>query len=153
MVKLRDWKESIAAAGVILSLIFVGYEVRQNTKVARGQARQALAELNQEWLILLSQDPEFNRIFQKVWSTQDELTESEWSRGSFMMTMHLRRLENVFFQYDEGLIDQSALNSYGLQMVAENLNSERFRRYWIGDKWRNGFDPKFVNFLEGKAGF
>lgn len=150
-IRLRDWKEPIAAAGVIVSLLFVGFEVRQNTKVARGQARQALAELNQEWLVLQSQDPEFNRVWNKVWFTNDEPTESEWRRGVMMMTMHLRRLENVFFQYSEGLIDESALHSYGLQ-AAGDLDSQRFRQYWIEGGWRRGFDAGFVAFLETKAG-
>lgn len=43
------WKELLAALGVVLSLIFVGYEIRQNTAVARGQARQELAALNQDF--------------------------------------------------------------------------------------------------------
>lgn len=151
-MKWRDWKELLAAAGVILSLLFVGYEVRQNTKVARAQARQALAELNQEWLVLQSQDPEFNRLWRTLWQAPADLTESEVSRGMFMMTMHLRRLENVYFQYQEGLIDASALNSYGFQTAATDFDSEFFRRYWIEANWREGFDPEFVEFLESEAG-
>lgn len=150
-MKLKDWKEPLAAAGVILSLLFVAYEVRQNTKVARAQTRQALAELNQEWLVLHSQDPEFSRIWNKLWDAPADLTESEGRRGAMMLTMHLRRLENVYFQYQEGLIDASALNSYGLQTAAD-LNSEFFRSYWIEYNWREGFDPEFVEFLESKAG-
>lgn len=39
-----DWLEIVAAFGVILSLLFVGFEIRQNTTIARGQARQDLAQ-------------------------------------------------------------------------------------------------------------
>ena len=48
-----------------------------------------------------------------------------------LLPKHLRRLGNVFFQYQEGLIDESALNSYGFQNVPEFLDSERFRAYWL----------------------
>jgi hypothetical protein len=47
---------------VILSLLFVGFEIRQNTAVARGQARHALAELNQEWRSGF--DPAFVEFFE-----------------------------------------------------------------------------------------
>lgn len=151
-MKLKDWKEPLAAAGVILSLLFVAYEVRQNTKVARAQTRHALAELNQEWLTLHSQDPEFNRVWNKLWVAPADLTESEGRRGAMMMTMHLRRLENVYFQHREGLIDASALNSYGLQTVATDFDSEFFRSYWFEYNWREGFDPEFVEFFESRAG-
>ena len=50
-MKFPEWKEAVAAAGVILSLLFVAYEIRQSTQVARAQARQELAALNQQWLI------------------------------------------------------------------------------------------------------
>ena len=144
-------RETLAALGVIASMVFVGLEIRQNNQLARGQARQALAELNQEWLVLLSQDAEFEALYNKVWYTDAELEDAEWRRASMMMTMHLRRLENVFFQYAESLVDESALQSYGLQTVSQDLATGRFDRYWVEDGWRSGFDPEFVAFLEGQV--
>ena len=40
-------RETLAALGMIASMVFVGLEIQQNNQLARGQARQALAELNQ----------------------------------------------------------------------------------------------------------
>ncbi len=145
-------RETLAALGVIASMVFIGLEIQQNNQLARGQARQALAELNQEWLVLLSQDAEFNAVYNKVWISNEEVSASEWSRGTYMMTLHLRRLENVFFQRSEGLVDESALDSYGLQTIALDFAAERFDRYWIEDEWRAGFDQDFVEFIESRAG-
>ena len=69
-----------------------------------------------------------------------------------MMTLHLRRMENIFFQFSEGLVEESALHSYGLQTAARDMGTPRFRRYWIEDGWRAGFDPDFVAFLEQQIG-
>ena len=148
--KLSSWIESIATIAVVISLLFVGYEIRQNTKLARAQARHALAELNQEWLIYASQN-ETNTIWHKVWYTDEELTPIEWRRGSFLMTIHLRRFENVFFQYSEGFFDKSALSSYGLQDRAV-FQTNRFRRYWVNENWRSGFNSDFVAFFEEDKG-
>ena len=137
----------LANVGVIITLLFVGIEVSQNTRVARGEARQSLADLNQEWLVLLSQDGEFNAIWNKVWLTDDELSPAEWSRGVFMMTLHLRRIENVYFQWLENLVDDSALHSYGLQR-AEYFETDRFNQFWFVEDWRAGFDDRFVDFFE-----
>lgn len=47
-----ELRETVGLVAVVASLVFVGLEIRQNTAVARGQARQNLADLNQEWLRL-----------------------------------------------------------------------------------------------------
>jgi hypothetical protein len=150
-VKLAGWKEPIAATGVILSLLLLTYEVRQNTNVSRAQARQDLAALNQEWLVLLSQDADFHELFWRAWVEQDSLGPQEWSRARFMMTIGIRRLENVFFQYSQGLVTESALSSYGFQ-GGDQYRSRAFRDYWYRDNWRNAFDPAFVRFFESRFG-
>lgn len=144
-MKPSNWKDTIAVIGVIISLLFVAYEIRQNSNLMRGQARQSLAELNQEWLVLLSQDSTYNSIWGRAMSDQ-ELTESEEARATFMLVLHVRRAENVFFQYNEGLVDESALNSYGLQGAGSR--SERFQEFW--EEWKVGFDPEFVEFYESR---
>lgn len=153
--RIKDQVEIVAAVGVIVSLLFVGFEIRQNTAVARGQARQDLASLNQEWLLTMAQDPDFEALWHEAWiadpaSPEDdsaELTAAEERRAWFIMTMHLRRLENVYLQYREGLVDASALNSYGFASVAI-FRRPQFNRYWYERNARNGFDDGFVAFLE-----
>jgi hypothetical protein len=145
-------RETVGFLAVVASMVFVGMEIQQNNALARGQARQGLAELNQEWLVLFSQDAEFDALNHKVWYSDSVLTEAEWRRGSMMMTMHLRRLENVFFQWSEGLVDESALRSYGLQNAAQDFGTPRFETYWIEDDWRSSFDAGFVSFVEDAGG-
>ena len=99
--------------------------------------------------MLHAQDSAFNAIWTKRWHEQAPLTESERRRAGWMMTMHLRRLENVYFQYSEGLVDESALNSYGLQTTGL-YQSQEFEAYW--SESRAGYAPGFVEFLEEKIG-
>ncbi len=143
-------RETLAALGVIASMVFVGLEIQQNNKLARGQARQALAELNQDWLVLMAGE-DMNALWEKVWASEEELARDEWLRGSMLMTLQLRRMENVFFQWREGLVDESALGSYGLQTAARDFAVPRFKLYWVDEDWRSGFDPGFVEFLENQA--
>jgi len=150
--RLTQWLEITAAVGVILSLLFVGFEIRQNTAIARGQARQDLAQLNQEWLVLLSQDVEYEALFDKAYGPNpQELSPVEDRRAQYIMTVHLRRLENVYLQYREGLVDESALFAYGFSRVGI-MNTQRFERYWRELGWRSAFDPGFADFLEVRIG-
>ena len=145
---ISTWVEIVATIGVILSLLFVGYEIRQNTSLARRQARQELAAPNQEWLLTLGQDAEYEALWNSWLPRSDAtLTEAQERRAWYVMTMHLRRLENVYFQYREGLVDESALQSYGFAAVGI-FHTSAFRDYWIDQDTRAGFDPDFVAFLE-----
>jgi len=146
--RVGHWVETIATVGVILSLLFVGFEIRQNTAIARGQARQDLTQVNQEWLVLLSQDAEYEALWTKAFGkTVNELTPGEWRRSRLIMTIQMRRLENVFLQYQEGLVDESALRNYGF-VRTEIFTTPQFEEYWITEEWRDGFDAEFVNFFD-----
>lgn len=147
--KSGRWRELAAASGVILSLVFVGLQIRQNTAVARGQVRQELAALNQEFLSHLTNE-DLSEIWIRAWETPNEpLDRTEALRANVMMTMTLRRIENVYLQFSEGLIDESALVSYGFQRT-HMFASSRFRNLWA--EQRPGFDPGFVTHFESILG-
>lgn len=139
-------RETVGIIGVVASLVFVGLEIRQNTTVARGQTRQDLAALNQEWLLLMSTDSAFASTFHKAWvELYPDLGQHELRRAHFGMRLHLRRLENVYFQFAEGLVDASALQSYGFQ-TGLLFRSATFQDFWSVEK--AGFDPGFSRYLD-----
>jgi hypothetical protein len=140
-------RETVGFLGVVASLVFVGLEIRQNTATARGQTRQELASLNQEWLILQSTDSAFADLFRRAWVLNDSLSVDEAWRAAWGMRLNLRRLENVYFQFVEGLVDESALNSYGFQ-ATPMFRSEAFNRFWVAANERGAYDPGFVRFFE-----
>ena len=120
-------REIATAAGVILSLLFVGLEIRQNTAVARGQARTDLASLNQEWLMGLAGDSALERVFISYFSDsiEIELTAVEEQQALQVMVANLRKLENAYLLFEEGLIPEDALQSYGMR--GPWYDSARFR--------------------------
>lgn len=145
-------RETVGFIGVVASLVFVGVQIRQGTAVARGQARQELAVLNQEWLILQSTDSAFSRTFAKAWiEGSSSLTSHEMATAAWSMRLNLRRLENAYFQFAEGLVDESALDSYGFQAAAA-FQSTQFLAFWVGRDERSAYDPGFVRFFEERFG-
>lgn len=140
-------RETLGFLGVVISLLFVGWEIRQNTQVARGQTRTELTALNNEFLARLG-DPEFVEVWQRAWQESEDLSEGEEFRVELATLQYLRLLENVHLQYQNGLIDQEALDSYGFFGFREQfMTHPRFPRIW--EPRRISFDPEFVGFLEG----
>jgi hypothetical protein len=143
-------REAIALIAVIGSLIFVGIEVRQNTAATRGQTRQMLTDLNQEWLVLMTTNPDFMDLYGRAWVQHGDVAPEEEARAQIMMVLQLRRQENVFFQFQEGLVDETALASYGLsEMTGDLLDRPRFKAFW--SERRSAFHPDFVAFLEAQT--
>ena len=137
----------IGVVSVVLSLLFVGWEIRQNTKVARGQTRVELTALNNEFLERIRSDPEFSELWRTAWLDEGVLDDGAEYRIEFMMMQYLRLLENVHLQYQEGLLDRDALDSYGFLGFDEQfMGHPRFSRIW--EPRRDSFDPEFVAFLE-----
>ena len=148
-MKKQGWPELIAASGVILSLVFVGVEVRQNTSVARGQARYDLADSGREFLLAMALDEEWADLWLKAWYSEEELTPTERMRARMGMLARLRELENIFFQVREGFVPESGLRGYG--WGPDDFESPQFREWWT-EAPRTRFDPEFVEYFEGRFG-
>ena len=142
------WKELVAALGVILSMIFVGLELRQNTVAVRAAARNELAAGSRDWLMTLAESPELADAL-GLWLTPDsELTPTQESAARYAVRAMLRSVENVFFQVRAGILTEEALGSYGFRSGV--LRGPRFREFWQGE--RDAYDPEFVALLEARLG-
>ena len=144
---MRQVRDFIGFTGIVLSLVFVGWEIRDNTKVAKGQTRAELTALNNEYLRRIAGDSELSEIWQRAWKAEEQLTESEEFRARLILMQFIRLLENVHLQYQEGLIDEKALDSYGFLGFREQyMDHPIFREIWaprIGT-----YDPLFVEYIE-----
>ena len=141
-----QWVELVTTIGIVVSLVFVGLEIRQNTSVARAQARIDMATITQDWLLVLAQDPALTRAFDLYWNEErSELTAVDESQAQRAMIALLRRLEAAYLLYQEELIPEQALGSYGV--VSPYLGRPRFQdEFW--PNIRGGFDETFVRFIE-----
>ena len=61
-----DAKEMLAALGVIGSLLFVGYEIRQNTEAVRGSTIQGIADQSLQVTLALSMDEDWLRLQERI---------------------------------------------------------------------------------------
>ena len=74
-------RDVVGFTGVVVSLLFVGWEVRQNTRVARAQTRVELTALNNEFLDRVGTDPEFAEL----WPVRGVRTRKSASRRRFVL--------------------------------------------------------------------
>jgi len=143
----------VAVLAILGSLIFVGIQIRQNTKqaeeserVARGQVLQHIAAEHRQHSLTTLDYPEVHRCFVEG-TDPAEMTDDERSRVATYCFATLHMLQNIFFQHRKGLLDTQVYESY-LPFLTSFLSTPAGLEYW--DKRRSMFDAEFVQIMDGR---
>ena len=136
--------EVVAAIGVVISLFYVGYQIRQNTRASRASSILAARQMANEFHHLLSQ-PEMTDIYIKGLSEYPTMTSKE--------RVQFQSLMNVLFSYFESLyfntidLEHRQLTEEEAQNMIYHLNQPGSRRYW--EQMGSLHGPDFVDWLNG----
>lgn len=144
---LKTVAESIGIIALILSLIFVGLEVRQNTRALQGGTVQAAADLQIEMILRGMEDP----VIQSTWGALEsgqpieEFTAEEQMKLGWFFAALTNLEENRFRQIQLETADEEMLG-----LVNNYLAFPGFQQWWearmeIGTDQR---DEAFVRYLE-----
>ena len=104
----------IAAIGIIGSMLFVGVQLRQNTRSVRSSTLQQNTDHWQNYYALLS-DPKFAATFAKGSSGHD-LEQAEFSQFFLLCRALLMGMENQHYQFQQRLIDKKAYAGFQVVM-------------------------------------
>jgi hypothetical protein len=94
--------------GVIAGIIFLGFELRQNRDLARAQMANALTLETQEIARSDINGPMADILVRN--RNGDPLNEADQLRFGIWQGTWNSHIENIFFQYQEGLYPQEALD-------------------------------------------
>jgi hypothetical protein len=101
---------------VVVSLIFIWLQVRQNTELAKAANAQALVEHAGSFNAMLIQDKELTRLW---YSYGKGLEKSEDKlRYRDMVVQWLIFHENIYYQYNKKLLDARIFNSWNEELKA-----------------------------------
>ena len=71
----KKLSDIIGTLSVVLGLVFVGFQIRQNTDAVRGATVQAIAEMSMENIALLVESPELREAYSIVRNNSDALSD------------------------------------------------------------------------------
>ncbi len=111
--------EVFGLGAVVVSLVFVGLEVRQNTVAVRSATQQAIADQANELNIAMATDAQLSELTARMMrgATDAELTPGESWQLSMAVTAGLRRVENIYLQVQNGVLDEDAFNRIGFSLL------------------------------------
>ena len=108
--------ELVAVFGIVLSLMFVGFELRQNTIAARSAAFQEIGIATAQGWLERSQNRELSDILTKASSTHggdNDLGDSDRGLVRAWLLSFVRISETIYLQMEQGLLDEEAFETFG----------------------------------------
>jgi hypothetical protein len=151
-----DWNaigavgEIVGAAAVVVSLLYVGRQVKHSSTVARVQGIQSTNEKLFEWALLIGSDPELSDLMVRVESTgcgPNDFTPREAARVGYLYHALLSLTHTLYERRAEGLITSDELDRW----AAKNrglMGSAYLCQLW--PRLRPNFPPDYGAWLEGR---
>jgi len=148
-LKLSEWgsvAEIVGAVAVIVSLIYVGYQVNVNTSAIRSAAANDASVAMQTWYLEMGSNRQSSDMwFNAMTSPEPLATHDEFQ---FMMMMHavLLGMQNSYLLSREGTIDIEFREGITIAIVAVK-DLPGMRRFW---RQRKGFfHSGFAEYVDG----
>ena len=148
-LRLSDWA-SIAEIGsaraVVASLLYVGYEIQQNTKVSLASNRQAVATRAQD-LALFSADIDINRLISGPDGDDVEMSERDANNLTAYVGALLRSSEEAYLLYGDGLLDEEYwMTRAGVMLTI--LRSARAHQVYFQTRDSGFYTDDFVDWVD-----
>ena len=137
--------EIIAAIGVIVSLLFVGFEVRKNTSIVNASAVQAITTSSREVLLNVALDEDFARIRRLGEEDLSQLDEDEAYRFFQFNRQNWLYFQSVWIQVELGVMDERAWASYE-RIICRLIELPGNRADWSNHI--DAMDPAFRDLVE-----
>jgi len=137
---INDWLQLGAAIGVIVSLIFVGLEIRQSREIAMADIyQQRAAMVIDVQLGTMPWDAIRTAINKNI--NNEPLTERDELLIGLYQVPWFSYWENNFYQYQNGLLPEEQWLSSRNAMLNRFTRNSQFRDWWTEnrDEWRESF--------------
>ncbi len=96
----------MASISVTLTVVYLAIQVKRSTRATYSQTYQFATQALGEMAAIVGDSKEKARIFTVGMATPEKLDENEFNRFAYLCISLFRRYENVFFQYQSGMIDE-----------------------------------------------
>lgn len=137
---MRRWRESaelIGIAAIVVGLVFVGIELRQNQLDLRAQTRATLSLIDIEQIRSLRED---EALMQRIVELDSAADSVEEYREQTWMREIARTAEHQFYQHRIGTFDESEFDGMR-NLWKRGFARTRYRDWWEANKQE--FSPTF----------
>jgi len=136
----------IGVISVIISLFYLGIQVRQNTKAMKAVTYQAIVNSVLEIDKILVQDAKLMEIWVSGRNNSEKLDKKQRRRFNTLMVMFYHNFENLFFQHKKLLVEHSLYQSW--EKFGFNVSKEEGVKSWWNKYSQQFLTDKFRKYIE-----
>jgi len=129
MKKVENWVNIAASAGVILGILFLGLEIRQNTEMMKSQARDSITEKQMMFSEWVATEPEMAVAITAANESLESMRPEQRTMYSYFLAGVWREWENSYYQFERGLFDVEEFEPRMARWQSQ-METRSARVYW-----------------------
>ncbi len=137
--------EFVAAIAVIVSLLYLATQIRQNSRLLRSGAFQAAAQQAAQSLGLLAGNPHVAKVLRVARESYEDLDEDEKLQAHALFMQTFAGYEALYYQYRDGAIDPDLWEGRRKMMLIL-LAVPGYAAWWR--LWRHVFGQQFQDYIQ-----
>ena len=138
--------ELVGGIAIIVSLIYVGLQIRQSTAASRSATAQSFTQQYTEVNQMLI-DPDARGVVARGLDGVEKLTVEEKIAFMSVMSSISRTLESFYFQIDEGALDRRLFEGWFVQYL-DLLANKGAQEFWKLRKHQ--YTSEFAEYLDNR---
>jgi len=135
---------TIASIAVVLSVIFLAYQIKKNTQASKANYYDSLNKTNMEFLRQLLENRELGELLEKATANWANLNEDD-RRTSNYLFIQLRHWENMYYQHKLSVLDKQLWTNH-LNTMIGYFHHAGTQEWWLQRKM--AFAKDFRDFHE-----
>jgi hypothetical protein len=142
---LANYADVVGGTAVLISLLYVGFQVRSNTRSSLSQTNMMTHESMANMSLEIGKDAQASFLLRKGLVSFNKLDNDEKFQFLMLLTSTCRRYENVFYQNKKGLLEDELWKGYSHSMTSY-MNTDGGKEFWKLRK--DSFSSTFGDYLE-----
>ena len=135
----------IAALGVVISVIYLGLQIKQQNIITKAQFGHSLTQRLYDRYFQTSKDAEYAKFMSTDWSADLDNPVDGW-RVSMAILTYLVDIFDVYDKVNAGLVDKSHLDTRMRTLKLGVMKTANAKLVWSG--WKKNRSEEFVQWFE-----
>ena len=140
--------ELIGATAVVVSLVYLGRQVRQGARAELASTEMEAARMWSEFHARVAHSPDMTRIWDVAHTAPNELAAAEQQRFVWLIAEYFYLVEGLFKQHARGFLSDDSLWQHA-QTACGVLDNPVAREWWASDV--SPFSSEFRAFIDSLA--
>ena len=149
--KLQAWLQIIGLAGVIASLLFVGYELKQAREIAMAEVFASKTQISQAVALSMFNGDAWRKVTMQWPGVPEEVTQEEMRALLDGAALWLEVADFNHHQYQLGLLTQEQWNTWLAIAHRRVLVGPPAWEWWCQQVKDGIYRPSFARAIEGSA--